>query len=234
MNPPLLAALAYVRRGWSVIPLWPRQKRPLIPWAAYQRARADETEVREWYDRWPDANVGIVTGAVSSLVVLDVDPFHGGDRSIEELKRAHGHLPCRGKHGGWWQTCLLGPPGRARAQPGGPGSWARPARRWGVRRGSAFCAPFGAALCVGTVPSTRGGASRANAVVGPSPGQTERAAWPSPRTLAPSGPRGRARGRAEQLDRVAGGTSALAWRRPQGHPRPSALLERNPLSPTAL
>ena len=35
--------------------------------------RADETEVREWYERWPDANVGIVTGAMSSLVVLDVD-----------------------------------------------------------------------------------------------------------------------------------------------------------------
>jgi hypothetical protein len=93
MNASLLAALAYVRRGWSVIPLWPRQKRPLIPWAAYQRAPAAEAEVREWYARWPDANIGIVTGAVSSLVVLDVDPLHGGDRSVEELERAHGHLP---------------------------------------------------------------------------------------------------------------------------------------------
>ena len=37
--------------------------------------------------------MAIVTGAVSSLVVLDVDPLHGGDTSIGELERAHGRLP---------------------------------------------------------------------------------------------------------------------------------------------
>jgi hypothetical protein len=89
----LLSALAYLRRGWSVIPVLPRDKRPAIPWASYQRARADEAEIREWYSRWPDANIGIVTGAVSSLVVLDVDPLHGGDKSVGELERAHGPLP---------------------------------------------------------------------------------------------------------------------------------------------
>jgi Bifunctional DNA primase/polymerase, N-terminal/Primase C terminal 1 (PriCT-1) len=37
--------------------------------------------------------VGIVTGAVSSLVVVDVDPLHGGAGSLEALERAHGPLP---------------------------------------------------------------------------------------------------------------------------------------------
>ncbi len=87
------SALAYVRRGWSVIPLWPREKRPLIPWARYQHGRADATEIREWFHRWPAANLGIVTGAVSSLVVLDVDPLHGGDESLRALEEAHGVLP---------------------------------------------------------------------------------------------------------------------------------------------
>jgi hypothetical protein len=87
------SALAYARRGWSVIPLRPRDKRPLIPWARYQHHRADEPTIREWLRRSPDANVGIVTGAVSSLVVVDVDPAHGGDDSLASLERAHGPLP---------------------------------------------------------------------------------------------------------------------------------------------
>lgn len=87
------AALAYAGRGWSVIPLWPREKRPLIQWARYQHHRPEEAEIRQWFRRWPRANVGIVTGAVSSLVVVDVDPLHGGSGSLQALEQAHGPLP---------------------------------------------------------------------------------------------------------------------------------------------
>ena len=93
MGDVLDSALAYARRGWSVIPLWPREKRPLIPWAPYQHHRPEETEIRQWFRRWPRANVGIVTGAVSALVVVDVDPLHGGDGSLKALEQAHGSLP---------------------------------------------------------------------------------------------------------------------------------------------
>jgi hypothetical protein len=87
------SALAYARRGWSVIPLRPREKRPLIPWAPHQHHRGEEAVIRQWFRRWPAAGVAIVTGAVSSLVVLDVDPLHGGDESLETLERAHRPLP---------------------------------------------------------------------------------------------------------------------------------------------
>ena len=87
------AALDYLRRGWSVIPMRKRDKRPAIPWQDFQTACAGEREVRDWFRRWPDDNVGIVTGAVSGLVVLDVDPRHGGHESLRALEREHGPLP---------------------------------------------------------------------------------------------------------------------------------------------
>jgi hypothetical protein len=37
--------------------------------------------------------VGIVTGLVSNLVVLDVDAAHGGEASLQRLVQAHGPLP---------------------------------------------------------------------------------------------------------------------------------------------
>ncbi len=87
------AALAYRSRGWSVVPVRPADKRPAVPWQAYQEQRAHEDEIRGWFKRWPDANLAIVTGRLSGLVVLDVDPGHGGDGSLERLISEHGSLP---------------------------------------------------------------------------------------------------------------------------------------------
>lgn len=67
------AALAYLARGWSAIPIEPRGKRPLVSWLEFQGRLASGAEVMRWFRRWPEANVGIVTGAVSGLIVLDVD-----------------------------------------------------------------------------------------------------------------------------------------------------------------
>jgi hypothetical protein len=87
------AALDYLLRGWSVIPMRARDKRPAIKWQDLQSRCASEDEVHDWFRRTPDANVGIVTGAVSGLLVLDVDPRHGGEQSLGELEREHGPLP---------------------------------------------------------------------------------------------------------------------------------------------
>lgn len=53
---------------------------------------ADAEVLRRWWRRWPEANVGVVTGAVSGLVVLDVDPRNGGDGSLAALEFVHGAL----------------------------------------------------------------------------------------------------------------------------------------------
>jgi hypothetical protein len=87
------AALDYGRLGWSTIPIEPRGKRPLVPWEVYRHRRSAPTEIADWFRRWPDANLAVVTGVVSGLVVLDLDPRHGAEAGLAELERAHGGLP---------------------------------------------------------------------------------------------------------------------------------------------
>ncbi len=66
------------KREFSVIPLRPHDKKPMLPsWAEYQRRLPSEEEVDLWWTQWPDANIGIVTGAISGLVVVDVDGAEG-------------------------------------------------------------------------------------------------------------------------------------------------------------
>jgi hypothetical protein len=87
------AAQVYAARGWSVIPMQARGKRPLVAWRELQQRRAAAEEIDSWYRRWPDANVGIVTGRISGLVVIDVDVQHGGPDSVAALEALHGALP---------------------------------------------------------------------------------------------------------------------------------------------
>lgn len=77
-------AIAYVERGWSVIPLQPKGKRPLLDWTEYSKRRPTQDELQEWFTD-PDVNIGIPCGSVSSLYVIDIDPRHGGNESLAEL-----------------------------------------------------------------------------------------------------------------------------------------------------
>ena len=65
------AALDFLSRGWSVIPIRETEKRPAVAWKAFQRKCASEETVHDWFSRAPNSNVAIVTGALSGLVVLD-------------------------------------------------------------------------------------------------------------------------------------------------------------------
>lgn len=69
-------AMALHRLGLSIVPV-PRPggssdgKRPVISWKPYQTERASEERIREWFAT--EQNVAIITGAVSSVVVVDTD-----------------------------------------------------------------------------------------------------------------------------------------------------------------
>ncbi len=79
------AAADYRRREWCPIPLKERSKEPnLLELRPYLNRRATEEELGAW--SWP--GVGIVTGPLSGVLVLDVD----GPEGEAELRK-HGHPP---------------------------------------------------------------------------------------------------------------------------------------------
>jgi hypothetical protein len=84
------AALNYARRGLPVFPV--HGKLPLTE-HGFKDATTDSETIRDWWRRWPDANIALPTGTASRLVVLDIDPRHGGDKSLMALEAKHGSLP---------------------------------------------------------------------------------------------------------------------------------------------
>jgi hypothetical protein len=56
-------------------------------------ATTDGHAITSWWRRWPQAGIGIATGATSGLVVVDVDPRHDGIASLRRLQAEHGPLP---------------------------------------------------------------------------------------------------------------------------------------------
>lgn len=75
----LKMALAYISNNISIIPVG-RNKIPLIPWKEFQERRAKPEEVKKWFSDMPDAQIGIVTGKISNLTVVDIEA--GGDPSF--------------------------------------------------------------------------------------------------------------------------------------------------------
>jgi len=69
----LSSALHYLETlNWSVIPLSP-DKKPIVPWEKYQKERANRDQIMEWFTEKKAPMVGIVTGRISNLAVIDFD-----------------------------------------------------------------------------------------------------------------------------------------------------------------
>jgi hypothetical protein len=81
------AALHYARKGWPVFPCqWTGglRKAPLTGHGFYD-ATTDAPTIREWWDRWPKALIGIPTGAPIGAVVLDIDVKDWGANGFDTL-----------------------------------------------------------------------------------------------------------------------------------------------------
>jgi hypothetical protein len=66
-------ALALSQLGWSLVPLKSRSKEPLIRWKPLQKRKLSEREIVELFEQNPEANLGVITGSISGLLVLDAD-----------------------------------------------------------------------------------------------------------------------------------------------------------------
>ena len=54
-------------------------------------ATKDTNQIRTWWFEKPKANIGIAMG--NDIFVLDVDPRHGGDGSLQQMQEEYGALP---------------------------------------------------------------------------------------------------------------------------------------------
>lgn len=96
----LQAALEYTATGLPVFPLYTAKggacdcskgewcdspgKHPR-PSHGFKEASIDEAQIREWWEEYPEANIGVATGSGSGRIVLDVD----GPEGAEALKGKH-------------------------------------------------------------------------------------------------------------------------------------------------
>jgi putative DNA primase/helicase len=111
-NPLLDFALNYAKAGYPVIPLqnlviekglprcscrdWKncdRQGKHPRTWHGLKDATTNLETIKFWWRKWPNANIGLLTGKKSNIFVLDVDPKSGGLFSLEELQDSYGELP---------------------------------------------------------------------------------------------------------------------------------------------
>lgn len=97
------SALTYAERGWRVFPLHgivngrctcgrlncgSAGKHPLVRRGLHE-ATTDKTQIETWWRRWRNANVGLVTGEASGIVVVDIDL----PRAFESLDTIFHKLP---------------------------------------------------------------------------------------------------------------------------------------------
>jgi len=100
-NKILTAALRYAEKfHYSIIPV-KLDKKPLLPWIEYQKRLATPEEIMQWWGRWPGAMIGIVTGAISGLFVIDCDTREGYEAIQKLLPDALLFPIVRTPRGGW-------------------------------------------------------------------------------------------------------------------------------------
>jgi hypothetical protein len=99
----LSAALDYVGRGWYVFPAQSSGEKKSHKSAEHTPSgrkwgmTLDEVEVRADFKKWVDANIGIVTGVLSGIFVIETDTTVGhnsdGAAELAKLEQANSQLP---------------------------------------------------------------------------------------------------------------------------------------------
>lgn len=78
-------AQGLIDRGFCIMPIKKRDKRPPLVWEKYQNEKPDEETMEVWLESYADFNIAVITGAVSDVFVLDID----GPEGKESVKEKH-------------------------------------------------------------------------------------------------------------------------------------------------
>ncbi|MDQ3217678.1 MAG: bifunctional DNA primase/polymerase, partial [Actinomycetota bacterium] len=116
-------ALHWAARGWRVFPLT-RGKKPGAEMTGWQnKATTDEEQIREWWARHPDANIG---GCTDDRLVGDADADKGGLITLEMFQEEFGSWPETQVHitgGGGRHYIYSGPNGSSPTVKSGDNKW---------------------------------------------------------------------------------------------------------------
>ena len=129
----LVAALGYAEQGIAVFPVHNPQldgscscgdkgcgtsagKHPRT-YNGLKAATTDREQISSWWSAWPEANIGIPTGAINSIVIIDVDGADG-EASLRRMTDKNGPLPAtkRVKTGKGYQLYFTHPGGKVKSK----------------------------------------------------------------------------------------------------------------------
>jgi hypothetical protein len=79
-------AMKYVELGWNLMPLMSDGKGPrLKEWEFLQKIKVAPEKVEAWWTEYPYANIGLICGQISGVIVLDIDRPEECDLPIYEI-----------------------------------------------------------------------------------------------------------------------------------------------------
>lgn len=99
LNKQTTVALGYKQKGWSVIPVQAGGKTPIVEWKDFTTRTASDIEIMDWFNTVRNLNIGIVTGKISNLIVVDLDGREGISEAAQlGLTSPHTVITGKGRH----------------------------------------------------------------------------------------------------------------------------------------
>lgn len=81
----LTIAHKYRSCGWSIVPQASGEKKPKVKWGPYQKKLATVSEVNNWWQKFPQAGIALITGPLSGVFIIDVDGVAAHEELIKHL-----------------------------------------------------------------------------------------------------------------------------------------------------
>ena len=90
-SPEYEGALRFHGMGFNVVPIRYQTKRPSVAWGQFQTQRISRTQLARWINKFA-SGVATITGAISKIVVLDIDGPEG-EAVLCDWEATHGPIP---------------------------------------------------------------------------------------------------------------------------------------------